>query len=95
MLRREGEGEGKRMSHLYCSNVMHGNILNEIRVFPPATFPCTLLRPWHLASSTCSTLCSYYSSKATGMTIQTTVKLCLFLTNKVSLAFYEDLREVL
>lgn len=54
MLHREREGgERERMSHLYCSNVMHGNILNEIRVFPPATFPCTLLIPWHLASTTC------------------------------------------
>lgn len=38
ILCREKEGEGGRMSHLYCSNVMHGNIFNEIRVFPPATF---------------------------------------------------------
>lgn len=32
-------GAGERLTHLYCSNVMHGNIFNEIRVFPPATFP--------------------------------------------------------
>lgn len=52
-LRRDSEAEGESMSHLYRSNVMHRNILNEIRVFPPATFSCTLLPPWHLASSTC------------------------------------------